>query len=131
MNSYTLQRTGQAPLTFSGEMIVESDTATAKLARWHELAIYQTTGGSYVVSIVYRTKWLGELDHHTAVVATSLRASAKALVAHDPTACVHGYPAGDAYAHRQARLLSGVLAQYQATTSIMLGAYPEFAEVVP
>lgn len=128
----TLRRSGQPPLRFRGELLAESDgerQAGKEHNRWHELAVYRTAGGQFVVRIAYRTRWEGELDRDAAEV-TDAPGVAAALRDYDPAAPVEGYPVGDAYAERQARLLADVRRRYEEQVSRILAADPEFAEEV-
>ena len=140
MTEHTLPRTGKPPLHFRGELVAESDgerQAGRDWSRWHELAVYRTEGGQYVVRIAYRTRYQGELEWDGAWVIPEDRAGvadAAALVAerfssHDPGAVVKGYPPGEIYAERQARLLEDVRSRYLAQVSEVLSS-GEFAEEI-
>lgn len=64
--NYTLRRTGQAPLRFQGELLAEADgeyESGRDFNRWHELTVYRTRGGKYVLRIAYRSAHQGELDN--------------------------------------------------------------------
>jgi len=129
----TLTRTGQPPLRFTGELLEESDGQIVNGKdhnRWHELAVYRTAGSKYVVKICYRTRWDGELDRDQAAIVEKPEAVAFALQDYDPCAPVGGYPAGDAYADKQARLMSDIRRRYDAQVSEILASSPEFAEEV-
>lgn len=128
----TLPRTGDTPLTFSGELVADSDgqyAAGQNKNRWHELAVYRTTGGKYVVAIKYRTIWQGELDHDFAAVASDPKEAATLLREYDPTTYVVGYPIGEAYAEKQDRLMRDLTMRYQSQVSEVLSP-AEFSEVV-
>jgi len=130
---HTLPRSGQAPLTFTGQQLAESDgerQSGKEHNRWHELAVWRTTGGKYVVQIAYRTKWQGELDHDAAVIVDQAKDVISVLTGHDPVAHVGGYPIGAAYAERQSRLLADIRARYDSQVSAILESAPEFAERV-
>jgi hypothetical protein len=129
----TLPRTGQAPLTFSGELLADTDgerQGGKEQNRWHELAVYRTAGGKYVIAIRYRTRWQGELDHDTAQIVAAPAGVATELMAYDPCAAVQGFPAGAGYADRQERLLLDIRRRYDAQVSEILAADPSFAETV-
>jgi hypothetical protein len=135
----TLPRSGDAPLTFLGELLAESDGSGQcgrTNNRWYELEIYRVAGercgaGDYVVSIGYRTRWQGELDHFQAESCDSPAEVRAALREYDLVAHVGGYPPGEQYADRQARLLADLRTRYAAQVSAILGdAGDEFAEDV-
>jgi hypothetical protein len=71
MQEYTVTRDGQKDLRFSGELLAEVNNkwvAGKDNSRWHELSLYKTAGGKYVLHEVFRTQWQGEIDRHGAAV---------------------------------------------------------------
>lgn len=128
----TLPRSGHAPLRFTGELIAETDgraVAGRDHNRWHTLAVYRTSAGRYVVAIGYRTRWEGELDRDLALVCGSPADVAETLLAFDPCDGVQGYPAGEAYAAKQARLILDLRQRFEALVSEVLDS-DEFAEEI-
>jgi hypothetical protein len=133
MDKIVLPRTGQAPLTFTGELLAESDgerVAGKEANRWHELAVYRTAGGKYILRIAYRTRWEGELSHDEAEVVAAPEGVGATLRGYNPTGPVQGFPVGDVYAERQGRLLADVRRRYNAQVSEVLESDPAFAEEV-
>lgn len=131
--TYTLPRSGQAPLRFQGDLLAASNgqwQSGRDWTRWHELAVYRTARGQYVVQIGYRTRYQGELDHDTAVVVDSAAEVCQALTNYNPAGVIRGYPPGQAYEERQSKLLADVRARYDAQVSEICSAAPEFAEEV-
>ena len=105
MAEIRLQRTGDAPLRFDGELVGDSDgqrQAGRDRNRWHDLAVYRLKDGQYVVAIAYRTQWQGELDHHEAAVVSTAKDIVEVLREYDPCGHLGGFPAGPQYAERQA-----------------------------
>ena len=130
--NFTLRRSGQPPLRFQGELIASADGQRrngCKQDRWHELAVYRTQGGKYVVKIAYRTRWPGENDHEAAKVVDDARSVGTALSTYDPVEFVAGFPASDAYAGKQARLLQDLRLRYDALVSEVT-ADEDFAETI-
>lgn len=132
MQDYTLERTGQAPLTFAGEMLARHDsrrTAGRDNNRWHVVVIYRTAAGAYVAEVVYRTCWQGEQDRYWAVAAAAgdVAAVLRELGAQSMLLPI-GYPAGEAYADRQTRMLVDLRARYDEAVSRVLDDDPAFAE---
>ena len=131
----TLKRTGYAPLRFSGELIAEASTRSHDgpgQNRWHELGLWRTAGGGYVAGCVYRTQWQGERDHYWAA-ATDRPENVPLLLAEiaaELETPVAGYPAGEAYAERQTRMLADLRGRFDAAVSDLLTADPRFAETV-
>jgi hypothetical protein len=131
--NYTLRRSGQPALRFQGELLAESDGAWhagREQNRYHELAVYRTAGGKYVVAVGYRTRWQGETDHDSAEIVDAPTNVAGVLRDYDPTGHVGGFPAGPAYAEKQARLLADLRRRYDDQVSDVLGASDEFMEGV-
>lgn len=132
MIPHTLPRTGDAPVTFSGQLLAESEgrmQSGRDHNRYHDVALYRTDGGSVVVSISYRTIWEGEQDRHTVEVADSAAAAVAILREYDPTEPVMGFPPGIAYAEKQARLLRDIETRYDAQVSELLTEHSDlFAE---
>lgn len=130
--NYTLRRSGQAPLTFRGELIASSDgerQGGKEHTRWHELAIYRTAGGKYVAVISFRTKWQGELDHDEAEPLATPEEVARYFRVWRPTQFVAGFPEGQHYAARQEKLLADIANRYYEQVSELLSG-GEFDEVI-
>jgi crotonobetainyl-CoA:carnitine CoA-transferase CaiB-like acyl-CoA transferase len=129
-NSYLLSRSGRPPLKFTGEEIAGSEGRIQNghdHNRWHDLTVYRTAAGAYVVAIQYHTQWQGECEHAEAVVCGDTDEVAAQLQSYDPAQYCQGYPAGEPYKERQARLLSDLRARYEAQISEVLSG-EEFAE---
>ncbi len=132
MQAYTIQRSGLPPLSFQGELIAEQEgkrQASREHNRYHDLAVYQTAGASYVLSITYATIWHGEVSHHFADVFQNEEQVASALLNYDPASHVQGFPPLPAFQSRQDRLLADIKARYEAQVSELLSC-AEFCEKV-
>lgn len=72
MKTYRIDRTGEIPLAFTGELVGQADgqwAAGREQSRWHDLRLYHTAGGQYVLHAEYHTLWQGELGHSWAAIA--------------------------------------------------------------
>ena len=130
MSEYSLPRSGNSPLAFDGELIAESDGQRQfgkEHNRYHEIAVYRTDGGKYVVAIRYHTHWQGEAHHDFAIAVDTASEAADEFRNHEPTSHVGGYPVADNYAEKQQRLLADIRARYDAQVSEILSG-EEFAE---
>jgi hypothetical protein len=128
--SYLLPRSGQAPLKFTGEKIASSEGRIQNGRdhnRWHDLTVYRTAAGAYVVQIEYRTQWQGECEHAEAIVCSDAAGVEDVFRVYDPAQHCQGYPSGAAYDDRQARLVQDLRARYEAQVSEVLTG-EEFAE---
>lgn len=122
---YTISRTGQAPLRFAGEQLAtwSSKTESGYLRnRYHTVTLFRDAGGRFVARIEYDTTWQGERAQQVALVAGSGEEIARALEEHDPTEYVGGFPAGEAYAARQERLLAEIDAGFRDCVGRVLQA---------
>jgi hypothetical protein len=100
MLTYTLTRTGQTPLTFKGEKIACVYGHWHYGIHWstyHNLAVYRTEEGQYVVSIQYRTSQGDHLraqrPHDHAAMVGDTDALTEQLAGYDPLA----YPPHDGH----------------------------------
>lgn len=112
--------TGWPDMVFEGRRLASTDGSGPSINRWHNLALYARDDTHYVVSISYRTQWDGELAHDTVYSTTDQAGVIGALRDHDPTAVVRGYPPGEQYAEKQARLFAELRSRYAAAVSELL-----------
>lgn len=134
MPEYSLQRSGSSPLAFTGDLITEAKGDPAAV-RWHELRLYRTAGGKFVLELVYRSTFeshkLGlEPSYSFVEVCDSPQAVQDAVRAHRGRLAdlVVGYPLGvQQYAKKQDRLMRQVHGDFDAAASRLL-ADPLFAE---
>jgi hypothetical protein len=71
---FLISRTGAPDLAFQGEEIASASTRWVRgqqQNRWHELTLYQTTGGKFVAAREYITQWQGESGETEARVCES------------------------------------------------------------
>jgi len=108
MEEITLDRTGDRPLKFRGELIAEGDSQIIQGSdhnRWHELALYRHEDRErYILAIGYRTQWQGEAAHDDVFVCLSAAEACEIIRSTLPTEHLMGFPLGDQYAGKQARL---------------------------
>ncbi len=135
MATHTITRTGNAPLKFHGELVArsaptaESEKKEKGAKRWHELSLFRTSTGKHVLAISYRVEWKGEYDYYYAEVFSDIPSLIGAIQSYDPVAHVIGYPPGQQYAEKQARLLTELRQRFATQVSELL-AGDEFVEVV-
>lgn len=127
-----LERSGNAPLKFEGALIAESSGRwqfSHEHNRWHDLAVYRTAKGQYVAHIRYNTQWQGEAHYAQADIVADAQAAVEYFKSYDPLSRVAGFPTGEAYAGKNARLRGDVSGRYAAQVSDILDA-DEFAQDV-
>jgi len=115
-----LVRTGSADVTFTGRELARSDGSGADRTRWHELSLYAMDPQGYALSIRYRTQWEGEHGRDEVCLVGTADDVVSAVEDHDPTAAVTGYPPGEQYAAKQARLLADIRSRYEHQVSDLL-----------
>jgi hypothetical protein len=111
MAKFLIQRTGDAPLKFEGELIAESDgkyAAGNDQNRWHNLRLYRTSKGNIVAECEYLTCWQGELGHQEAAALGSVAEAIEWFKGIIPATYVQGFPDKPEYQERQANLLNWI-----------------------
>ena len=129
---YRLLRTGDQAVSFEGLAIAESagkQINGRERDRGHDLRVYQTIGGNYVVEVIYWTTWKGEAEVRTVqVVGKELPRIAVLLKEYDPLAHVLGYPPAERFAAKQSRLQARLRADYYTRVSDVLAQLPDAVE---
>lgn len=126
--TFTLQRTGARPLQFRGDVLAAADSrALARdprdVNRWHELAVYRTEGGRFVLAIEFHSRY-GEGPIFTAETFDSLIGVAERLAGWNPVPAGVGFPAGDHYRDKQAKLEARLDFEFRAAaTSLWAGIH--------
>jgi len=129
--SFVVDRTGDRPLSFSGDLLEEASSRVnrgSESNRWHELALYRVDGEEerYVLVINYRTIWQEESDHDTAIVCVSAEDVAAQIRMTIPDEHMIGYPLGGQYEEKQSRLKKDLEARFKiAATEILSSLGPE------
>lgn len=123
MKAYVLQRTGDRPLRFVGELVA---TATSRSfsgpceSRWYELALYRTESGRYVVSIGYRSLWQGELAEDHVYVEDTPASVAEALRSMTPEMPLSAFPPGSKYDEKRTHVARSLRLCYETAVSELL-----------
>lgn len=121
---YFLQRSGLNPLKFTGTLIAYSsgkaiETEDNPILRWHDIDLYRTASGKYVLHIQYFSDWEGEMNH-SYVAEFDRKDAARIIRKYDPVAYVEGFPPLDKYAMRQQNLLNWIRRRYEEQINAML-----------
>ena len=146
---YTLPRTGQPPLSFCGRLLAQDlDAPTTRPGefkkrpwrkwthyQWHQLAVYVTIAGKWVLHVGYRSVLEHEWKHDAVYVCADAAEVVRALEGYDPTAHVRGHPRRsnareERLEIRQARILEEVRGRWQAQVGRLLAAVEDFGERV-
>lgn len=122
MPTYTIPRSGDAPLKFDGELIATAGSdqfASRELQRWHTLSLYRTDS-RWIVHVAFRSRWRGESSRDDAYVCDSTEGVRAVLREHEPVGERVGFPPGDQYATRQRTLETEITEQYDHAVSEIL-----------
>lgn len=68
MTAFTVERTGDVPLAFEGDLLADRSSRVSGNTRWTEVRIYRTESGKFVTEMVGRSIRKGEVDRRTVVV---------------------------------------------------------------
>ena len=136
LQHYRLDRTGRPPLEFEGEFLSDGQgygfvDERGRNPRWHDLELYRTKSGKYVLGVRYTTEWKDEIGHDEVFVLDGPEDVKAALRDMDPTEHVAGFPDAPQWVKKQARLLHDVRVRFARTVSdLFSGLGPEFSERV-
>ena len=132
MAEFKLRRSGRAPLKFNGELLAEASSRaekkTNRKASWHEIRVYRTAGGKYVLQVEYNSDYRQETPAWTAEVCDKASDVRSMLETYDPTLDVTGFPPEPSFASRQKTLLDETRRRFSAIVSEILEADDDFAE---
>ena len=118
MQRYSIPRTGQAPLVFSGARLAFAatyDPSPPEMQhREFDVAVYRTEAGAIVIQVRYLTTWPDERCHdHATIVLAQAHVEAE-LQRYDPLAHLIDLPSAllvDELSTAYRRLVSAVVAQ--------------------
>lgn len=134
LTEYTLERTGNLPLTFEGEELASASSHRHQgpgQNRWHELLLYRTKGGRYAIAVSFHSRWQGEDDRHFAAHADTPEAVRDALKVYPVPPPGVGYPPGEPYRAKQERLEADLRRRFdQAVSDLFRGLPDGFSERV-
>lgn len=133
MEKFTLTRTGDRPLSFTGERIASADGylhGGQQQNRWHEIAVYATESGKFVGHVAYRTAWQGEDSHYLAFFSQHLADVVDELRAYDPTEFLVGFPPHENFADKQLRLIQSLRLRWASLLTDVFDELPDVAEEI-
>lgn len=132
MTRQRIERTGKSSLAFDGEVVASVDGCDVngkEQNRYHDLALWRTDTGKYVLDIQYVTKWRGELGYRHAEIVEPGEV-AERLRAYDPCAHVQGFPDRPEYADRQVNLLNWIRSRYDVQVGELLAQVEDLDDVI-
>ncbi len=133
MRRLTLHRTGLPPLAFDGRLVADASgkfTGDRTNVRWHDISVYRTLSGRYVLQIGYNSTWRDEPGWHDAYDLGDSAELVRKLADYDPTRYVRGYPMETRYQERQARLKADIRERFLRQVDEVMGQCPELVQVI-
>lgn len=128
---YILTRTGLRPVTFDGELLAEANSRFMngkEQNRWHELALYRTQAGTYLIHVGYRTIWRGELNHDLVEELPDPDELERFLALTDSCEHIVGLPGGDQFDKKRLFRQQQLERTFQQIVSELLAAVPKRIE---
>ena len=133
MTRFTIARSGREPIQFDGELLAQvsggDKHAQKKHKRWHQIAIYSTESGKYVVHVAFRCDNRYDAPHDDVELCAGPADVIWHLRRHHPTAYIRGWPLPQHKTH-DARLRNGLSDNFEALVAEVLSASEVFAERV-
>ena len=129
-----LPRSGRAPVQFNGELLAQASSRQSlhsekQHKRWHEITVYQTDSGKYVVHVAFRCDNRYDAPHDDIEVCATPADVVSYLSTYHPTAYIRGWPLPQHKEH-DARLRQGLTDNFEAIVADVLCLYDVFAERV-
>jgi hypothetical protein len=100
--SYSLTRSGNSPVKFTGRLIAEEIDVPAEpragktdCRRWHFIHLYETKTGKLILYIHFLTAFPGETQQHTVFVCDTMQDVQDHLIGdegYDPCQYLEGFP---------------------------------------
>lgn len=128
VSRFVLKRSGKPPLVFRGTLLVDLSGPTNtkdRRTRWHDLRLYRTETGRYVIEICFQTSWPRETGLYQAHLLENLTAVKESLLAYDPLQHRVGWPELPEYEKRQKTLEALIRQEYADRVGELLSRFPE------
>lgn len=115
---FVLARTGDIPLRMTGVMLASMSTQFCNgrdRNRWHNVTVYH--GRRYVAHVEWHSQWEGESQHSTCLIADTLDELADDIRSYDPLQYLMGFPDGQQFEKKQARLEQAIISDWDSMLS--------------
>ena len=133
MPDFLIPRFADAPLAFTGERLATVSGQFTRPGkqnkRWHEIHVYRTDSGKYVVSILFRCDTSHDDPYDEAEVFGTPGDVVEYLQTFDPVDRVRGWPV-ETHAEQDRRLREALTANFDRLVAQLIGSRAEFAERV-
>jgi hypothetical protein len=130
MEKHTLPRSGLSGVTFTGELIGEATDplpewrkAIKDVRRWHELRLFKTGSGKYVVAIGFRSGLEQESAQETVRTCETAEEVERFLIGddgYDPLQFLEGFPETPKFEKPQQRLEDRVTKDFESRVGLLL-----------
>lgn len=133
MQTFSVPRSGNSPLLFEGEQLCHvrgidlwpKDKANPP-HRWHEITIYRTQSGRYVVAIRFHCNPKYDDPYEEAEVCDTPQDVIEYLTTFDPVDGIRGWTL-EKHREQDRRLRAALVANFETLVSQALSSRPEFA----
>ena len=133
MPDFLVPRFSDAPLAFSGTRLAEvsgKETRPDKTnKRWHEISLFRTDSGRFVVAIRFRCETTFDDPYDDAEALDSPADVVQFLNEFDPCEHIRGWPR-PSHAQQDDRLRAALTANFDRLVAQLIGSRAEFAERV-
>lgn len=132
MAKHSVTRSGSAPLTFEGDLISQASGRAytdKRITRWHEIDLYRTRTGRYIVSIRFRCETRHDDPYDEAEVFDTAEQVVEFLEEYNPIERVRGWTL-EKHAENDRRLRKALVNNFERIVSDVLADQPAFAESV-
>lgn len=129
MQEYTLQRTDDRPVVFTGELIASAKSpgharslkSSTEKAHWFEMDCYKTAGGKYIISLRYRYqgKLFREVPYDKVILSDSQELMFREADDFDPMSVVGGYPKTEHWRDKQTGLERDIRRDYELLCEVV------------
>jgi hypothetical protein len=121
MEEIILRPTGQVPFAFIGDITEEWSCQYVngiEQIRWHEISLYSIADSDEeILEIKYRTQWQREVGHTEFHYINDELVLATLLQLYDPLLYLEGYPKGQEFETKQAKLKQQILGDWHRLKS--------------
>jgi hypothetical protein len=107
LKTFEIEITGELSLEFDGISLISESNHWVNgqdRNRYHSIDIYEPSDGGYILHICFVTHWQGEHDQKEVWELGTLDQVVKILENYDPIEFLIGFPNGQHFAEKQARL---------------------------
>lgn len=133
IREYTLRPSGKRPISFRGEEVTSGSSRRRpeKDNRWHDISIFETMAGTFVLLIEFHSQWEGELGRTWVESLAGPDAVGDTLERFDPVPEGIGFPPSSSYDEKRQRMAADLRIRFQDLVAELLEDLPGCEQVIP